>query len=127
MQGLTDKVVFGYSLGRDRILDVIEMARIGRGIGEDQLLREPSIWTIVNANSPLQYDMPMLWGMIELAKRNQPVCLTPFTLSGAMGAGHHSGRRRSAERRGTGRGLPSCKWSIPARRRSMAGSPPTSI
>ena len=84
MQTLTDKVVFGYSLGRDRILDVIEMARIGRGISEEQLLTQPSIWTIVNANSPLQYDIPMLWGMIELAKRNQPVCLTPFTLSGAM-------------------------------------------
>ena len=84
MQTLTDKVVFGYSLGRDRILDVLEMARIGRGISEEQLLTQPSIWTIVNANSPLQYDMPMLWGMIELAKRNQPVCLTPFTLSGAM-------------------------------------------
>lgn len=84
MLELTDKVVFGYSLGRDRILDVIEMARIARGISEEQLLREPSLWTIVNTNSPLQLDIPMLWGMIEMAKRNQPVCVTPFTLAGAM-------------------------------------------
>lgn len=84
MLDLTDKAVFGYSLGRDRILDVIEMARIARGISEEQLLQEPSIWTIVNTNSPLQLDIPMLWGMIEMAKRNQPVCVTPFTLAGAM-------------------------------------------
>jgi len=81
---LTDKVFAGYSLGRQRILDAIEMARIARGISEEQLTREPSIVTNVNANSPLQFDKPMLWGMIEMARRNQPVTVTPFTLAGAM-------------------------------------------
>lgn len=81
---LTDKAFYGYSLGRDRILDVIEMARISRQIDAATLTREPSIYTIVNANSPLQYDIPMLWGMIEMARRNQIVIVTPFTLSGAM-------------------------------------------
>ncbi len=81
---LTDKVFAGYSLGRQRILDVIEMARIARGVDELTLSREPSLITNVNANSPLQYDVPMLWGMIEMARRNQPVTVTPFTLAGAM-------------------------------------------
>lgn len=81
---LTDKIFGGYSLGRQRILDAIEMARIARGIDEAQLAREPSIVTNVNANSPLQFDKPMLWGMIEMARRNQPVTVTPFTLAGAM-------------------------------------------
>ena len=51
---------------RDRIdgLDAIEMARIARGIDQSQLLREPSLFTNVNANSPRQFDVPMLWGMI---------------------------------------------------------------
>ncbi len=81
---LTDKCFSGYSLGHERILDAIEMARIARGISEQQLLNEPSIITNVNANSPLQFDIPMLWGMIELARRKQPVVVTPFTLAGAM-------------------------------------------
>jgi trimethylamine--corrinoid protein Co-methyltransferase len=39
---------------------------------------------VVNANSPLQYDGPMLEGVIEMARRNQPIAITPFTLAGAM-------------------------------------------
>ena len=81
---LTDKAAFGYSLGRRKILDAIEMVRIARDIDEETLLREPSIYTVVNANSPLQLDVPMLLGIIEMSSRNQPVVLTPFTLAGAM-------------------------------------------
>ena len=81
---LSDKMAYGYALGRERILDSIEMARIARGISHDQLLREPSIFTVVNANSPLQFDTPMLHGIIEMARHGQPVIVTPFTLAGAM-------------------------------------------
>lgn len=81
---LTDKPFSGYSLGRQRILDVIEMARISRGISEDQLHSEPSLISNINSNSPLQFDRPMLWGIIEMSGRNQAISITPFTLSGAM-------------------------------------------
>ncbi len=81
---LTDKIAFGYSLGRRKIRDAIEMVRIARGIGEATLLEEPSIWTVVNCNSPLQLDVPMLLGMIEMARLNQVIVVTPFTLAGAM-------------------------------------------
>ena len=81
---LCDKGLFGYSLGRDRIRDSMEMVRIARGISWEQMHLEPSILTTVNANSPLQYDIPMLIGMIEMARNNQPVNITPFTLAGAM-------------------------------------------
>ncbi|HEX9583785.1 MAG TPA: trimethylamine methyltransferase family protein [Gammaproteobacteria bacterium] len=81
---LTDKPFHGYSLGRTRILDGIEIARISRGIPRDQLLREPSLFTIVNSSSPLRIDGPMLEGVIEMARHNQIVVLTPFTLAGAM-------------------------------------------
>lgn len=84
IQLLTDKAVFAYSLSQERVLDMIHMAKVARGIDEETLLKEPSLWSIVNANSPLQYDKPMLWGMIEMAKRLQPICVTPFTLAGAM-------------------------------------------
>jgi len=80
----TDKVYGGFALGRQRIRDVLEMTRIARGIPDEQLDREPSLYTVVNSNSPLQLDRPMLWGIIEMARRNQVVVLTPFTLAGAM-------------------------------------------
>lgn len=81
---LTDKFFHAYSLGRTRILDGIEIARIARGISEEQLLREPSLFSVVNTSSPLRLDNPMIEGCIEMAKRNQPIAVTPFTLSGAM-------------------------------------------
>ena len=81
---MTDKPFHAYSLGSERILDGIEIARIGRGISAEQLEREPSLFTIVNTNSPLKLDTPMLRGIIEMSSRNQIVCITPFTLAGAM-------------------------------------------
>jgi trimethylamine--corrinoid protein Co-methyltransferase len=81
---LTDKPFHAYSLGAERILDAIEIARIARGIDKDTLEREPSLFTIVNTNSPLKLDAPMLRGIIEMSSRNQIVCVTPFTLAGAM-------------------------------------------
>lgn len=81
---LTDKVFRCYSLGRGRVRDSIEIARIGRNIPRTQMAAEPSVFTVVNVNSPLQYDIPMLWGIIELSSMNQAVVITPFTLAGAM-------------------------------------------
>jgi trimethylamine--corrinoid protein Co-methyltransferase len=81
---LSDKVAFSYSLGRTRILDGLELTKIARGIDDEQLCREPSLFTVVNTSSPLRLDGPMIEGVIEMARRNQAVVMTPFTLSGAM-------------------------------------------
>ena len=81
---LTTKPLFGYAIGSERMLDVIEIVRISRGINNETLLKEPSITTVVNANSPLVYDKALLEGAIEMAEHNQPVIYTPFTLAGAM-------------------------------------------
>jgi trimethylamine--corrinoid protein Co-methyltransferase len=81
---LTDKLWHPYSLGRHRIADAIDMICIARGITKEQLKREPSLFSIVNSNSPLRLDGPMLQGLMEMARHGQPVVLTPFTLSGAM-------------------------------------------
>ena len=81
---LSDKVFHAYSLGRQRIIDALEIVRIGRGITKEQLSREPSLFTIINTNSPLKLDAPMIEGLIEMARMNQVVVITPFTLSGAM-------------------------------------------
>lgn len=81
---LTDKAFHAYSLGRGRILDGIEIARIGRGIAAEQMEREPSLFTVINSSSPLRLDDPMLQGIMEMSARNQVVVMTPFTLAGAM-------------------------------------------
>ena len=84
MLTLSDKPIHAYSLGRERIRDGIEMARIARGIDQETLEREPSLFTIINSSSPLRLDTPMLEGVLQMARRNQIVVLTPNTLAGAM-------------------------------------------
>lgn len=81
---LTDKISLSYALGKERIQDALKMTCIARGISIKELKSQPSFFTVVNANSPLQYDTPMLEGTIEMARHNQPVVITPFTLAGAM-------------------------------------------
>ena len=81
---LTDKPFFAYAIGKERMQDGIEIARIARGITHDQMMQQPSLHTIVNSNTPLIYDRALLEGAIEMAQLNQPVIYTPFTLAGAM-------------------------------------------
>lgn len=81
---LTDKPFHCYSLGKQRNLDALEIARIGRGITAEQMEMEPTLFTVINSSSPLRLDGPMLQGIIEMSSRNQPVIMTPFTLAGAM-------------------------------------------
>ncbi len=81
---MSDKAIHTYSLGRQRSLDCLEMTRIARGLTDDELDGQPSIFSIVNTSSPLRLDTPMIEGIFELSARNQPIVITPFTLAGAM-------------------------------------------
>jgi trimethylamine--corrinoid protein Co-methyltransferase len=81
---LSDKVFHAYSLGRERVRDALEIVRIVRGISRERLVAEPSLLTIVNTSSPLRLDGPMAAGIVEMARAGQAVCVTPFTLAGAM-------------------------------------------
>ena len=81
---LTEKPWHAYSLGNGKIEDAIEMICMARGIDKETLKSQPSIMTVVNTNSPLKVDVPMLDGLMMLAEYGQPVVVTPFTLSGAM-------------------------------------------
>lgn len=81
---LTDKAFHIYSLGKERNVDGIEIARIARGISREQLQDEPSVYTIINTNSPLKLDIPMMEGIIQMSSNGQLVIVTPFTLAGAM-------------------------------------------
>ncbi|MGY8996445.1 MAG: trimethylamine methyltransferase family protein, partial [Alphaproteobacteria bacterium] len=73
-----------YSLGAERIDDALSIIGIARQRTRDELKSEASIVTVINANSPLRFDTPMLDGLMAMAEHGQPVIVTPFTLSGAM-------------------------------------------
>src|SRR5439155_5200941 len=81
---LADRPNHAYSLGRQRITDAMEMARLARRIDDATFGREPSLFTVINSSSPLRLDTPMLHGILEMSARNQVVVMTPFTLAGAM-------------------------------------------
>ena len=81
---ITDKVMHAYSLGAERVEDVMEMVRLAGGLSEEEFQAKPRMYTNINSVSPLKHDYPMLDGAMRLAKRGQPVVITPFTLAGAM-------------------------------------------
>ncbi|PVH28615.1 trimethylamine methyltransferase family protein [Pararhodobacter oceanensis] len=81
---LTDKTCHAYSLGRERVEDVMEMVRIAGGLSDDEFNAAPRMYTNINSVSPLKHDFPMIDGALRLARRGQPVMVTPFTLAGAM-------------------------------------------
>jgi trimethylamine--corrinoid protein Co-methyltransferase len=79
-----DKNWQGIALGKDRAADSIDMAALALLTDRDGLQSRPALMTIVNTNTPLTLDAPMTEGLIELAAAGQAVCVTPFTLAGAM-------------------------------------------
>jgi len=81
---LTDKVCHAYSLGRERVEDVMEMVRIAGGLTHAEFDASPRMYTNINSVSPLKHDFPMIDGALRMARRHQPVIVTPFTLAGAM-------------------------------------------
>jgi trimethylamine---corrinoid protein Co-methyltransferase len=81
---LTDKVAHAYSLGTERVEDVMEMVRIAGGLTHEAFDASPRMFTNINSTSPLKHDWPMIDGLMRLARRGQPTIVTPFTLAGAM-------------------------------------------
>ena len=81
---LTDKVVHAYSLGTERVEDVMEMVRIAGGYSHAEFDATPRMYTNINSTSPLKHDWPMIDGLMRLTRRGQPTVVTPFTLAGAM-------------------------------------------
>ena len=79
-----DKVVHAYSLGKERVEDVMDMVRIAGGLSEDEFQATPRMYTNINSTSPLKHDQPMIDGCLRCIRRGQAVIVTPFTLAGAM-------------------------------------------
>ncbi|QEE36261.1 trimethylamine methyltransferase family protein [Octadecabacter sp. SW4] len=81
---LTDKACHAYSLGKERVEDVMEMVRIAGGLSEEEFAARPHMYTNINSTSPLKHDVPMIDGCLRAIRKGQAVIVTPFTLAGAM-------------------------------------------
>ncbi|GAB5468336.1 MAG: trimethylamine methyltransferase family protein [Rhodospirillales bacterium] len=84
MLTLSDKVPYLFAQGRERLWDGLQLVALGLGLEDRaELVERPRTYSIINTNSPLQYDGPMASGVIELARHNQVCLITPFSLAGA--------------------------------------------
>ena len=83
MLTLTDKVPYVFCQSRQRIEDVLTLCAMARGETLEQFSATPGVFSIINTNTPLQYDVPMTIGVMDMAKYGQPILLTPFIMAGA--------------------------------------------
>jgi len=71
-------------IGQRRARDAVELAKILHAKNEDGLAENPVYYCNTNTNTPLILDGEIAQGVIEMAKVGQVICITPFTLAGAM-------------------------------------------
>jgi len=81
---LSDRVFTARGIGRQRILDTLDMVAIARGLTREDLAASPSIFAVINVNSPRRVDGEMIAGLTALIENGQAPVVTPFTLMGAM-------------------------------------------
>ncbi len=79
-----DTVWQARGLGRVQAEDAIAMSAIEHGSTLDDLAREPTLLLVTNVNSPRRVDEEIHEAITTLAEYGQCVCITPFTLMGAM-------------------------------------------
>ena len=80
----SDRVYHCTSIGRNRALDGIDTMAIARGKTREEMVGDPGVITIISVNSPRRFDAAMSDGLMTMAEFGQAVCVTPFTLMGAM-------------------------------------------
>ena len=83
MLTLTDKIPYVFCQSRQRIEDVLLLCAMARGETLDEFGKRPGVFSIINTNTPLQFDVPMTLGIMEMARHGQPTLLTPFIMAGA--------------------------------------------
>jgi len=81
---LSDKPFRVYGIGPTRARDALRLIEIGHGIDRATLRQGPRALTVMNVNSPLRVDGPLLQGAMEFARNNQAVIVTPVAFGGAM-------------------------------------------
>jgi len=77
----SDKPYVCYGTSGPKARDAVELAAIANG-GHEKIAAEPAIIGVVNSNSPLVWDDLMVGALLEWARANQPIMVTPFLLVG---------------------------------------------
>jgi len=79
-----DTVWQARGIGRLQAEDALAMSAIEHGCTIDDLEREPTLLLVTNVNSPRRVDEEIQEAITVLAEHGQCICITPFTLMGAM-------------------------------------------
>jgi trimethylamine--corrinoid protein Co-methyltransferase len=79
---LSDKPYMGSVTSGPNAADTIAMTEMV--FGRESMEQTPAVISLINVNSPLRYDDRMLSALLEYARANQALVITPFLLMGAM-------------------------------------------
>jgi trimethylamine---corrinoid protein Co-methyltransferase len=79
---LSDKPFMGSVTSGVNAADTLAMVEMV--FGRESMEQTPAVISLINVNSPLRYDDRMLSALLEYAKANQALLITPFLLMGAM-------------------------------------------
>jgi trimethylamine--corrinoid protein Co-methyltransferase len=82
--GCSDIVWAARGVGGTQARDAIALSAIEHGTSEARLAERPTLLSVTNVNSPRRVDGEILDGIMTMAAAGQCVCITPFTLMGAM-------------------------------------------
>ena len=77
----TDKCLMGSAMGGKKAMESVEMAAVIFG-GMDTVKKNPALISLINTNSPLQFDPRMLDALMVYARHNQPVIIAALAMTG---------------------------------------------
>lgn len=77
----TDKCLMGSAMGGKKAIESVEMASVIFG-GMDTVRKNPALISLINTNSPLQFDPRMLDALMVYARHNQPVIIAALAMTG---------------------------------------------
>lgn len=80
----SDLVWAARGVGGAQARDAIAMSAIEHGTTPEALGERPTLLSVTNVNSPRRVDEEILDNVMTMAAHGQCVCITPFTLMGAM-------------------------------------------
>ena len=80
----SDIVWAARGIGGTQARDAIAMSAIEHGTTPEGLAEHPTLISVTNVNSPRRVDEEILDNIMIMAAHGQCVCITPFTLMGAM-------------------------------------------
>ncbi len=81
----TDKCLMGSAMGGKKAQESLEMAGILFG-GVDKVKKNPALISLINTNSPLEFDPRMLEALMVYARNNQPVIIAALAMTGTTSA-----------------------------------------